>query len=450
MNHFPKDRAALVVPPLGGIRADQSFRLKAELPTRQVIFARWRALRIGLMAVCLAVPGSSAAPVERPAAAPLLLISLDAFRWDYIANHPDETPHLRQLMREGVSTRALIPVFPTQTFATHYSIATGLYPSHHGIIGNGFFDAQRGEFFNYRLPISVRDGRWFGGEPIWVTAIKQGRKSACYFWVGAEAEIGGVRPTFWKNYDYGIPFATRLDVLMGWLHLPPDQRPAVTLFYFEETNVAGHYYGPGSAEVTAAIKLLDGNVGAIVDRAKAEGIELNLIVVSDHGMADTEGQAQTTILDDHLDLTTVQVDFDGPIAGLRPRDNDVDALLRKLAALSPHYHIYRSEDLPARLHVSPGPRIPSVWILPDEGWRIQQRSRFISTRDSRLKGDHGYDNAFTSMRGIFIAHGPAFKNDGSVFEPVENIHIYNLLSAAIGVKPAPNDGDDRLLKAVLR
>jgi len=402
-----------------------------------------RRRRFILFIAALAVsPGYSAAPV--------LLISLDAFRWDYIANHPAETPRLRELMHGGVSAQALIPVFPSQTFASHYSIATGLYPSHHGLVGNGFFDAERGEFFNYRVPLAVRDGRWFGGEPIWVTAAKQGFKSACYFWVGAEAEIKGVRPTYWKNYDYSIPFEARLNELMGWLHQPPEQRPAVIAFYFEETNVAGHYHGPGSPEVTEAIKLLDGRVGAILDRAKAENVPLNLIILSDHGMAETDGQAQTTILDDYLDLTTVQIDFDGPIAGLRPLDDDVVALLQKLTALSSHYQVYRAEDLPARLHVIPGPRIPPVWILPDEGWRIQQRSRFMSTRDYRLKGDHGYDNAFISMRGMFIANGPAFKNDGSVFAPVENIHVYNLLCAAVGLKPAPNDGDNRLVKAVLR
>jgi predicted AlkP superfamily pyrophosphatase or phosphodiesterase len=129
--------------------------------------------------------------------APLILISLDGFRWDYCALHPDETPNLRRLAREGVAARALIPVFPSNTFPNHYSIVTGLYPSHHGIINNDMFDSRLGEFFHYKSPAAVHDPRWWGGEPIWVTAVKQGRKSASLYWVGSEAEIEGTRPTFW-------------------------------------------------------------------------------------------------------------------------------------------------------------------------------------------------------------------------------------------------------------
>lgn len=400
---------------------------------------------LALLLLFVLRPGLGAAP----AAAPVVLISLDAFRWDYIASHPDETPHLRELMRTGVTAKGLISVFPTQTFASHYSIATGLYPGHHGLVGNSFFDAARGEFFNYRLPAAVRDGRWFGGEPIWVTAVKQGRTSACAFWVGSEAEIAGGRPTYWRNFDATLPFEQRLEEFVGWLLLPAERRPAVILFYLENTNSAGHYFGPRSAEVTAAIKLLDGQIGTMVARSKSAGVPLNLVIVSDHGMAETDGTAQTLILDDILDLGTVQVDFDGPIAGLRPKDGDVAALMKKLSSLPPTHHVYRVEDLPARWHMPKGPRVPDVWIVPDAGWRIQQRSRFISTRDGRLKGDHGYDPATPAMQGLFIANGPAFRSDGAVIDAVENVHIYNLLCAAIGLTPAPNDGDDRLVKAVL-
>jgi predicted AlkP superfamily pyrophosphatase or phosphodiesterase len=403
---------------------------------------------LGLLMALAAFPlGRAAAPAEtgRP---PVVVISLDAFRWDYIATHPAETPRLRQLIKEGVTARGLIPVFPSQTFTNHYSMVTGLYPAHHGIIGNGFFDAARGEVFNYRLPTAVRDGSWFGGEPIWVTAGQQGKTSGVSFWVGSEAEIRGRRPTHWRPFSTTVTFEERLEELAGWLRLPAAERPAIILFYLDDTNTAGHYFGPGSAEVAAAIQLLDRRVGRLLDRATAEGVALNLIVVSDHGMAPTDGQAQTTILDEIIDLRTVQIDFDGPLAGLRPHDGDAAALIRKLAVLPPQYHVYRDTELPARWHVTPGPRVPAVWIVPDAGWRIQQRSRFLSTRDSRLKGDHGYDSADPTMHGLFIAHGPAFRA-GLTIDAIESIHVYNLLCAAAGLTPAPNDGDDRLVRAVL-
>ena len=155
------------------------------------------------------------------------------------------------------------------------------------------------------------------------------------------------------------------------------------------------------------------------------------------------------MLDDYVDFKHVQVDFDGPVAGLRPLNGDVDALVKHLAALPPHYKVYRAEDLPARWHLHDNPRIPPVWIVPDASWRIQRRSTYLAVKDAGLKGDHGFDPAIEAMHGIFIANGPSFKS-GVAIDEVENIHIYNLLCAALGLKPAPNDGDDRLVQAVLR
>jgi predicted AlkP superfamily pyrophosphatase or phosphodiesterase len=380
--------------------------------------------------------------------APLLLISLDGFRWDYCERHPDETPTLRRLKAEGASARGLVPVFPSNTFPNHYSIATGLRPGHHGIVNNDFFDPTVGRFFHFGQPSCNHEERWWGGEPIWITAVRQNRASACYFWPGSEVELRGLRPTFWKPYDYSVSFAQRLEELVGWLKLPVRQRPAVVTFYLEETNSVGHASGPESPELAAAVKLLDSRVGAILARAAAEQIPLNVVVVSDHGMTSLSAE-RVVILDDYLDLATVQVDFDGSAAGLRPLDGDVEALVQKLAKLPPEAKAYRNHDLPAHLAVVDSPREPPVWILASEGWHVEQRSRFNAKRSHYSKGEHGYDPSLASMRGILIVHGPVFKTGGLVIEPVENIHIYNLLCAAIGLQASPNDGDDRLVRAFI-
>ncbi len=388
--------------------------------------------------------GPTDANPERP---PLLLISLDGFRWDYCEKFPDDTPNLRRLIAGGVRAERLIPVFPSNTFPNHYSLVTGLYPSRHGMINNLMTDSATGEVFNYKNPAANRNPRWWGGEPIWITAAHQGRKSACYFWVGSEARIHGVHATHWFPFNYSIPFEQRLATLLGWLQLPAAERPAFIAFYLEETNGAGHAFGPAAPETAAAVRLLDERIGAILDRVAAAGLALNLIIVADHGMTET-GPDRALILDEYLDLDSVQVDFTGSVAGLRPLDGDAGALQTKLAAL-PHARALLTRELPTHFHMRETSRTPAVWILPEEGWQILRRAEVEKAGDAFIKGDHGYDPALSSMGAIFIAHGPSFRA-GVTLPPVESIHVYNLMCAALGLTPAPNDGDDRLVRTVLR
>jgi len=421
-----------------------------------------------------------AGPAARAAGAgagppPLLLISMDGFRWDYCALHPAESAHLRQLAREGVSARELIPVYPSNTFPNHYSIVTGLYPAHHGIVNNDMFDPGFGEYFHYSVEGSSANSKWWGGEPIWVTAVKQGRASASYYWVGAEAAVQGIRPTYYKHFNMKAyttePFGDRINQVVAWLRLPPAQRPAIITFYLEETNGVGHKFGPESPELAAAVRLQDGRIGDLLDRLTAEQLPVNVIIVSDHGMTPVSPD-RVMRLDDYVDPASVEIDFQGPAMGLRPLHGSARDLVRALAHL-PHARAYLADNrpsghglagwwhrlgvrlhasayLPARFHQAGNPRIPDVWIVPEDGWHMETSANARIPAAHDQKGDHGFDNAFQDMHGILIAHGPSFRSNGAVLDPVENIHIYNLMCAALHLTPAPNDGDDRLVRAMLR
>jgi predicted AlkP superfamily pyrophosphatase or phosphodiesterase len=390
----------------------------------------------------LALPARGAEPI-------LILISLDGFRWDYLEKHAAETPRLRQLAAAGVRAERMISCFPTLTFPNHYTLATGLRPEHHGVVNNDFFDPALNATFSYKQHECAIDGRWWGGEPIWITAVKQGRRSACMFWPGSEATIGGVRPTYYQTFDDNLTSAQRVDVLLAWFSLPADQRPSFATLYLDAVDHAGHDFGPDTPETAAAVREVDAAVDRLCVGLESRGFRaVNLVIVSDHGMTAT-GPERTVFLDDLVDLNTVHVDCSGPMAGLRPVNGTPAELAARLRrALPAPLHVCLRSEVPRRYHYRDNPRIPPVLIVADEGWRITTRALFAK-RKTPPRGEHGYDNRLVSMGATFIANGPAFRR-GVVLPPFENTAVYNLLCAVLGLRPAPNDGDAHLARAALR
>jgi predicted AlkP superfamily pyrophosphatase or phosphodiesterase len=377
----------------------------------------------------------------RPAPAPLppravVLVSLDGFRPDYL-DRP-AAARLRDLAAHGVRARWLRPVAPTLTFPNHYSIVTGLYPAHHGIVGNSMRDPAIPRPFSIGDSLAVRDPRWWGGEPIWVTAERQGRRTAAFFWPGTEAPIRGRRPTWYRRYDPAVPNRIRVDQVLAWLRLPADSAPALVLLYLGDVDQAGHAQGPDSPQVDSAIARVDSAVGRLEDGLAAGGLadSVDLLVVSDHGMAPVE-PGHLVFLDDYLDPATVEVSEWAPMLPLRPRDGDVERVYRALAGRNPHLHVYRRRDLPRRFQYDSTARTSPLVALADEGWLITTHARAGIAPPPR--GMHGYDPDLPSMRAIFLARGPSFPAR-AVVAAFENVHLYPLLASLLGVRPAPADG----------
>ncbi|HSE37379.1 MAG TPA: ectonucleotide pyrophosphatase/phosphodiesterase [Blastocatellia bacterium] len=383
----------------------------------------------------------------------VILISLDGFRDDYLDKF--QPPNLLSLARDGVRARWMIPSFPTKTFPNHYTIATGLYPQNNGIVENSVFDKS----FNATLTMSnreeVQNGRWWLGEPIWITAEKQGQKSAPLFWPGSEAEIAGSRPTYWKPYDSEMTNRARVDAVLSWLDLPLARRPTLLGLYFSNVDSAGHDFSPDAVETRNAVIAVDKELARLIRGLKRRGIfsRVNLIIVSDHGMA-TQDPNNTIIIDKLFDTNLAEkVFWTAEIVSIFPKSGSEDAIYAALKAkLPPQAKVYRKSELPARLHYSNSSRIAPLLVLPDEGWSLSTRKRFDERKargqQNGMRGGHGYDNELPSMRAIFIAHGPGFKK-GAVIEPFENIQVYNLMTRILGLKPAPNDGNDALVTAAM-
>ena len=405
-----------------------------------------RFLASSVVSLFVLAPVANAAQRVQPNDRILILISLDGFRWDYRQKY--KAPNLTRLAAEGVQAKRLIPMFPSMTFPNHHTIVTGLRPAHHGVIHNNIHDPVTRETFAFNKP-ELQGPQWWGGEPIWATAIKQGRRADVLFWPGTGNAMAGLLPTEWKPYD-GKPEPNEIvDTGLAWLEQPVEKRPGVVMLYFHHTDSVGHKYGPDSPEIAASVAQVDEAMGRLVEglhRLKL-GSVANLVVVSDHGMVEVSTN-RTILLGDLVDLKNVQVDFSGAVAGLRPLDGKVETLFQAFHGKENHFKVYRPEDLPERYYYRDNPRIPPVILVAEDAWYLSNRSANEPSTRAMTKATHGYDPELASMGATFIASGPAFRR-GVTLAPVENVHLYNLFCATLGLKPAPNDGDNRLVEKVL-
>ena len=393
-------------------------------------------------------PGHSGGNSDRHLDAPyVILISFDGFRWDYPGRF--ETPNFDRVAEAGTRAERLIPIFPTKTFPSHYSIATGMYAETHGLVGNRFWSAERDDVYSLGDREAVEDGSWYRGEPIWVTAERQGMVSASFFFVGSEAAIGGVRPTYCRRFDAGIPNDDRVDGVLGWLRLPPRERPHVVTLYFGEVDRAGHDFGPDSEEMRAAISIVDDALGRLLDGIEAlpHGDKVNVVLVSDHGMMFVPAEANDLI--DLSLLPGVRMEEGGPYASIfvegdaQRKRNVRDSL----AAMVPLNAVYLREEVPERFRYSTDPNIGDIVIIAAPGRQVRSADRAFRLRDFY---NHGWDNLTPEMAGILLAAGPQIA-EGAVTGPTEAVHIYPLIAEILGLEPNPEiDGELEAIKGFLR
>lgn len=395
-----------------------------------------------------AEPPAPSAPVEPGAATAepyVVMVSFDGMRYDFLDRVA--TPNFDRIAAAGIRATGLIPSYPSKTFPNHYTLATGLYPGNHGIVDNAFYDPAFDATYALHDRAAVEDGRWYGGEPIWVTAERQGLIAASFFWVGSEAE--GLRPTYWKVYDGSVPNVARVDTVLAWLELPEDRRPRLITLYFSDVDSEAHDYGPDAPEVDAAIRAMDAILGRLLDGLEqlAVGEHVNVVLVSDHGMAPVPA-GQVVYLEDYADL-----------GGIRVIANSTQALLyfdgdetRRWAAYDvlrervPNAEVHLREELPHRWHYAESRRVGEVVVTTEPGWLIREAR---GQRGWSGGGMHGWDPYLRPMHGIFLAAGPGVRAAGWI-AAFENIHVHPFVAALLGIAPASGiDGRGDVLEPYL-
>lgn len=362
-----------------------------------------------------------------------IIISLDGCRWDYPEMY--NTPFLDQLGKEGVKA-IMQPSFPSVTFPNHYTLATGLVPDHHGIIANTFLDQESGLVFSLGNKETKQDPRFWGGEPIWITAKKQGKKVGVVYWPGSDVAIQGTYPYIYHNYEKKplLTFTERIVEIERMLKLPENERPQLIMAYFDEPDHSGHTYGPESKQTRKQVETLDCLLGQLWNDIlrMPDGKNINLIVTADHGM-DRNSNERIINLANYLDKSWYKDIANGFPTMIYP-NKGCDAKILKALAKVPHIRAWKKNEMPAYLNYGTNKNVADIVVISDIGWVFSDKSKVLA-------GNHGFDPTYSDMHVIFRAAGPDFKNGYIKEHTFKNVDVYPLLNHLLGITPAKNDGN---------
>ncbi len=370
----------------------------------------------------------------------VVLISIDGFRWDYIEKH--HASHLKTISEQGVRASKMRPVYPSKTFPNHVSIITGLLPINHGIVENSFCDTQRNDC--YKMGKGKEDSTWLNGIPLWNLAKMQGLKSAAYFWPESDARFNGMLPDYFYHYSQHSDYQRRVDQIIQWLSLPKTQRPRLVVSYFSLVDSMGHEFGPDAKETYAAVQKLDNLMADLTQRLNDLDDNINLVIVSDHGMANVDPEKSIKINELPYDDNFI-VKNTGPrvLYYAKPKSKaDINGFTKRLSEAAGGRYIVLTEQQKRDYHYNKGSRVGDI-ILQTDAPRV-----FTENKKASYLGTHGYAYS-EEMAATFIATGPAFKQ-GVRLDEVNNLDVYPLIAKILGLEIlSPIDSDGASLWAVL-
>jgi len=378
---------------------------------------------------------------------PVILISLDGFRYDYIEKF--RPPNLLKLIETGVRAERMLPVYPSKTFPNHISLITGMYPSKHGIVHNSFYDRELDDV--YKMGKAFQQPKWMQGTPLWIHAERNGMTTASFFWPESDSTLEGISASYSFKYDQQKPRQDRIDQMINWLKLPSSQRPNFITGYFSLIDVIGHQYGPSSPKVKDAVLEIDRYIGDLKNRIDNElDFDVNLVVVADHGMVDIDYNQR--VIWSKLGAFENYKVINGTTqlmlyANSDVNQKDISKLVTQLNAQRKNrFKAYRKQDLPKHMQYFNNNRIADIIVeaIPPIIFGSHKKPH-----DPEF-GMHGYDpDVIPEMAAIFIANGPNFKQ-GVVIPKFRNVHVFPALVDILKLPMPTNiDGKLEVLKPII-
>lgn len=377
----------------------------------------------------------------------VILISADGFRADFIEKY--EASFLQTISKKGVRAKYMQPSYPSVTFPNHYTIVTGLYPSHHGLVDNTYLDVATGKQYSMGNKKMVSEGKWYGGTPLWVLAEQQKMISASFFWVASEADIQGIKPTYHYIYNEQTTIGKRIQTVKDWLSLPEERRPHLITMYFPDVDHDAHTFGPEDPRVKKSVQFVDSSINALQNALAPLKLPINYVFVSDHGMT-TVDVDNTIGLPAAVDKNDFNVPWGDALLHLYAKDTSKVESTYQALKQDNRFTTYKLDETPDYWHYKKlddwHNRLGDLILVPKSIHQVFN----LGTRKP-TPGKHGFDNKEVDMRASFLAWGPAFKK-GLLIDGFENVHVYPLVAHILGLKVDEQkiDGKFEVLSSTLK
>jgi ectonucleotide pyrophosphatase/phosphodiesterase family protein 5 len=366
---------------------------------------------------------------------------------------------MNRLRRAGVYSDYLINVFPTKTFPNHHTIATGLYPEVHGVVGNSYLDKTSKRVVNINYDMFHYDNNIV---PIWRKNedAGDGRHSAVMMWPGGCYPYQGKNVTHCQNYNPHFDWFKRVDMVIDWLVHP--KKPAnLVMLYFEEPDTHAHIFGLDSNIVDNLIQKLDNITFYLEQQLERNHLsdKVHVIHLSDHGMINVKPP-------NFINVTQYLTPGTYIYAGSTPvlqfysnggSESDIYEKLKNGSIENGHFKVFKKDDYPSRWHYKNNLRSPPILVLANMGYglddliiaaaKIAEENRFTLTNDSTF-GVHGYDFTEKEMHPFFMARGPKIKKNHKV-QPFGTVDLFNLFCEILEIASTKNNGTSDKITDIL-